>query len=358
MWSAKKAGFPPGTFTSYAVLGDDIVIANGPVAQQYLLLLEAIGVKVGLAKSLVSKYGALEFAKKFFLKGEDCSPVALKEVAAAISNPTFGISFMSKFGLRFASMLSVLGFGYRVKSRVSGYLTQLPRRVLSLGVGFHSPWGPQPLDMISWLALSGLNPALLQKPIYYQWVLDARDQLLQWVDKLSESKWPWYLEDNSVLRFKDLKIPKGHRFESYNDNNFGAYGLEPIGDMNIFNSLQAAVYAELQSERLDLVELNKVALDFKWNPGPFETDLEKFVDFERKLRLFRSPAQIVHADTKSTRLGLGFQMKVWEKFKSLIEIITDRSADGQDEVAAEIGQEVSPSIQQSESVTGTEQTED
>jgi hypothetical protein len=131
------------------VLGDDIVIANGPVAQQYLIVLEALGVKVGLAKSLVSKLGALEFAKKFYVKEQDCSPVALKEVAAAISNPTFGISFMEKFGLRLSSMLTVLGFGYRVKARLSGYLTELPRRVQSLGIGLFSPWGPYPLDVFS-----------------------------------------------------------------------------------------------------------------------------------------------------------------------------------------------------------------
>jgi len=121
------------------VLGDDIVIANGPVAQQYLLLLEAIGVKVGLAKSLVSKKGALEFAKKYFLNGDDCSPVALKEVAAAVGNPTFGVSFMGKYELSLPQMLSVLGYGYRIKSRLTGYLSELPTRVRSLVLGFYSP---------------------------------------------------------------------------------------------------------------------------------------------------------------------------------------------------------------------------
>lgn len=80
--------------------------------------------------------------------------------------------------------------------------------------------------------------------------------------------------------------------------------------MNIFNSLQAAVYNDLQEQRLGLQELHQVALNFKWAPGTLEDDLLKVVDFERKLRLFRSPRQIVHADTKSNRLGLGFQVKV------------------------------------------------
>lgn len=104
------------------MLGDDIVIADGRVAQQYLILLDAIGVKVGLAKSLVSRKGSLEFAKRYFAFGSDCSPVALKEVAAVKSNPTFAGAFGEKYQLSFAQMVSILGYGYRVKARLSGYL--------------------------------------------------------------------------------------------------------------------------------------------------------------------------------------------------------------------------------------------
>lgn len=137
--AAARAGFPAGTFTSYAVLGDDIVIANGRVAQEYLHVLSAVGVNVGLAKSLVSKKGALEFAKRYYIGGSDCSPVALKEVAAAIANPTFCLAFMEKFDLMIPTMASILGFGYRVKARLSGYLEDLPTRIQSLGIGFYSP---------------------------------------------------------------------------------------------------------------------------------------------------------------------------------------------------------------------------
>lgn len=137
--AAARAGFPAGTFTSYAVLGDDIVIANGRVAQQYLHVLSAVGVNVGLSKSLVSKIGALEFAKRYYIGETDCSPVALKEVAAAVANPTFGLAFMEKFDLMLPTMAGILGFGYRVKARLSGYLGSLPSRIQSLGVGYYSP---------------------------------------------------------------------------------------------------------------------------------------------------------------------------------------------------------------------------
>jgi hypothetical protein len=64
--SARKGLWRSVWFEDYAVLGDDIVIANGPVAREYLRVMTQIGVEVGLAKSLVSPRGAtLEFAKRF-----------------------------------------------------------------------------------------------------------------------------------------------------------------------------------------------------------------------------------------------------------------------------------------------------
>lgn len=47
------------------MLGDDIVIARGRVAREYLNLMESLGVGIGLAKSLVARNRTLEFAKRF-----------------------------------------------------------------------------------------------------------------------------------------------------------------------------------------------------------------------------------------------------------------------------------------------------
>jgi hypothetical protein len=49
-------------FTDYAVLGDDIVIANDAVAGVYLATMESLGVEINLSKSIVSSKFA-EFAK-------------------------------------------------------------------------------------------------------------------------------------------------------------------------------------------------------------------------------------------------------------------------------------------------------
>jgi hypothetical protein len=68
-------------FDAYALLGDDIVIADAAVAQEYLRICQEIGVEIGLAKSLVSPRGlAVEFAKRTIWRGVDISPVPFTEM--------------------------------------------------------------------------------------------------------------------------------------------------------------------------------------------------------------------------------------------------------------------------------------
>jgi hypothetical protein len=66
--AALRAGFPH--FTSYALLGDDIVIANAAVAQQYRDLLQSLDMPISDAKTHVSE-DTFEFAKRWFHKGTE-----------------------------------------------------------------------------------------------------------------------------------------------------------------------------------------------------------------------------------------------------------------------------------------------
>lgn len=69
-------------FPDYMVLGDDIVIANEAVADTYVKVVEDLGIKVGLAKSFVSRKGFGNFAGRSFLGSEDLSPISLSEEIA------------------------------------------------------------------------------------------------------------------------------------------------------------------------------------------------------------------------------------------------------------------------------------
>lgn len=76
---AYRAGIKDN-FIDYAVLGDDVIIANSKVANAYLKFLSEIGVGVGLAKSLISKRRfVLEFAKKFFVDSKQMDMVPIKD---------------------------------------------------------------------------------------------------------------------------------------------------------------------------------------------------------------------------------------------------------------------------------------
>lgn len=74
-----------GWFGKYLVLGDDIAIADYTVAQEYLRVCDEFGIIVGLAKSLVSDIGLINFANQTFLEVENISPLSLKEELKARS---------------------------------------------------------------------------------------------------------------------------------------------------------------------------------------------------------------------------------------------------------------------------------
>jgi hypothetical protein len=61
-------------FVDYAVLGDDIVICNGQVAEEYLHLMKTLGVDINLSKSVISPDFA-EFAKRLRGPDMDISPI-------------------------------------------------------------------------------------------------------------------------------------------------------------------------------------------------------------------------------------------------------------------------------------------
>ncbi|PHT93743.1 hypothetical protein T459_01625 [Capsicum annuum] len=81
VWLAAKKAYPHlnRPFKDYALLGDDILITDKQVALQYRKLLDRLGVTISDAKSIVSDTGAVEFAKKFWVKSMqiDLSPISL-----------------------------------------------------------------------------------------------------------------------------------------------------------------------------------------------------------------------------------------------------------------------------------------
>jgi len=87
-------------FTHYALLGDDIVIANTSVAKSYHHLMTAVlGVEINLSKSLIST-DSFEFAKRLITMKGEVSPVGAKNLLVGLKSlkgiPSILLDLVSK----------------------------------------------------------------------------------------------------------------------------------------------------------------------------------------------------------------------------------------------------------------------
>jgi len=126
--AAIRAGCFP--FNGYALLGDDIVIWNSPVAKSYLQIMKGLGLEVNLSKSILSpKGGGLEFAKRTIIYREgtsyDVSPTPLKEYSAALETSASFVMLCRKYKLSNSVIKSLLGLGYKSSSSKRWKLLQI-----------------------------------------------------------------------------------------------------------------------------------------------------------------------------------------------------------------------------------------
>nr|QDH87172.1 MAG: RNA-dependent RNA polymerase [Mitovirus sp.] len=91
LFAAANSGVIRGSallsFLDYLVLGDDVVIANRRVAEEYIRLCASLGIKIGLNKSFISENGFFNFANQSFQGTVNVSPLSMKEEAQITSLP-------------------------------------------------------------------------------------------------------------------------------------------------------------------------------------------------------------------------------------------------------------------------------
>jgi hypothetical protein len=83
--AARRSGWK-GWFPHYALLGDDIVIANEAVANCYLVLMGDLGVDISIHKSLESDLGVFEFGKRLVSPTSEFTPLGAANVLLAVRN--------------------------------------------------------------------------------------------------------------------------------------------------------------------------------------------------------------------------------------------------------------------------------
>lgn len=135
VWWAANRVYPGRTFRRYALLGDDIVIADQAVAQFYKAAMGMMGVSVSPLKSLESHTGSCEFAKQFWVKkcSVDLSPVSMK-LLLGCHHPRGLMALSVKYPqLTLNKLLAVHGLGYKSRGKVgSGVLSKRNVRLMAL----------------------------------------------------------------------------------------------------------------------------------------------------------------------------------------------------------------------------------
>lgn len=120
VWYAAERVYPGVIFDKYAILGDDIVIADDLVNEAYCDILTQIGVSKSESKSIDSASGACEFAKTFWVDRmrENLSPLSLKKVLRT-NSPLGWYHYMGTLHspLRLSTKLRIGGFGFKACSR-------------------------------------------------------------------------------------------------------------------------------------------------------------------------------------------------------------------------------------------------
>jgi hypothetical protein len=125
LWWAAEQVYPGKRFKRYAILGDDVVIADTLVKDSYIKTINDLGVKISEGKSISSPIGCCEFAKKFRVEGltRDISPLSFKSILQTLT-PVGWLAFVTSQGSHLSyhnkMRLSGLGFRARVKCPPKG----------------------------------------------------------------------------------------------------------------------------------------------------------------------------------------------------------------------------------------------
>jgi hypothetical protein len=154
-----------GWFDLYAVLGDDIVIGDRYVAAEYVEIMDTLGVKIGFSKSIISKNLSIEFAKRFFYKGVEVTPLPLVGVAVSwlgVSGvPEIVKTVKERTGklLSLASISKCIGLGYKACSSASTRrIKDMPNMLRSIVVLLTRPGASMGVnDLWEWIRLKRYN---------------------------------------------------------------------------------------------------------------------------------------------------------------------------------------------------------
>lgn len=306
-------------FNYYAVLGDDIVIADRNVAHQYLFIMKELGVKIVFHKSIISNNLSLEFAKRFYWKGKEVTPIPLLAIATAF----LGVSAIPEvirvaealggFTLSSFQISKVGGYGFKLSSKMGNtILTKLPRRIRSLCILITYPGAPRACaDLWTWLRLKTLGSESLN-PAH-----KTRELIAFLIHQVTEVRWPHLLDTlkgqlASLAPRRSILTPEV--FEGY---------LE-WWDLSVRLALEQKFRAKSWKVEEKMVE----CYDYEKVPEESVNDLLKLVDdFEAEVASIPAELEIVKRSPETDHVPLfrSKQVSVWTRLGEFITRPTNRS---------------------------------
>jgi len=295
-------------FRLYVVLGDDIVIFDDDVASHYCILMADLGVGIGFAKSLVSK-DSFEFAKRYYRRGEDLSPLSFREVDVASVSLYGLLALLDRFGGAkegIARVYRLRGFGYRSLARLRARLETMPERMRTLTVFLSYP-GVSSISFTkfsSWVTMSSQGHSSAKVNLQ-----SLRDLILQVVKVLDPTK------DRDWQTFRPKHGPFGH----------DTTGLYEVKHWRI-DTVQAEIQALLWPSQLEINETLHES-DLSWDNLPWDSvsgdptieSLDLFIDqvfrYEQEASMIQAdyPMAIRREDSPPLKLPTKI-LRYWLKF--------------------------------------------
>jgi len=235
-YSAWKVGHG-SWFSWYAVLGDDVVICDNEVANEYVNTMNVIGVKIGFHKSIISTNSSLEFAKRFYYKGKLISGLSLGGIAVGWLGPGYIpeliATVQSKLGVKLSlyHVARFMGIGYKAATAaVTRQLQWLPKTLRSAILLLTRPGAPFGVsDFLSWYTLATAGGqagemmwAALEIAFQSLWT-EIRDTIFIPTIKRSHTVIDGFFSFKSKVKSKDGKKKRmvTKDYLSFIDNIFG-----------------------------------------------------------------------------------------------------------------------------------------
>lgn len=142
-------------FRDYIVLGDDVVIFDPYVASRYYhIMVNILGVKIGLAKSIIARNSwTLEFAKRYYLGGSSANMVPFRDILVTQLSTAVMSEFQLKHKLSFNHYLKLRSMGYKARSKITANLWNMPSRLRTYVVLQEYP----KRDFLDWICMKSVS---------------------------------------------------------------------------------------------------------------------------------------------------------------------------------------------------------